>query len=183
MKDSKSRSAKTLGVLVATLIAGASCSRQPVNESQPPGSASPAAANVRTTADVVKVQAPPISISAGGKADATITISISPDFHVNANPATFDYLIPTEVTAQNPEDVTLGKPVYPAAEKRKFQFADVPLAVYEGETRVKLPLTLKSNAAKGTRSIPFSVRVQACDQEKCFPPDTLRQTLVVEVND
>jgi hypothetical protein len=119
-------------------------------------------------------------MSAGQSIAAAITLSIQPGFHVNANPPTFSYLIATEVTAAKVEGITIGKPVYPAAVKRKFQFADQPLAVYEGEARVTLPLTFASGA-KGPRSLPITVRVQACDEQQCFPPATLNTNLQIEV--
>ena len=79
------------------------------------------------------------------------------------------------------EVLTFDKPVYPAAEKRKFQFAEQPLAVYEGNIQVKVPFQAAPNAAKGKRSLAVHVRVQACDEEKCFPPDTLQSTRVIDL--
>lgn len=139
------------------------------------------AAGIVTSADVVKVRAANVTVSAGGNADATVTLSISPNFHVNANPASYPYLIPTEVKAEKVDGLTAGKPVYPTAEKKKFQFAAEPLAVYEGEAQIKLPLHAEKNVATGTLSLPISIRVQACDHEACFPPATLKTTISVEV--
>jgi len=145
---------------------------------------SPTPAQVSSSADVVKVTTPELSselsVNGGQTVDVVITLSIKPGFHVNANPPTFAYLIPTEVTATKVEGATVGKPLYPAAVKRKFQFADQPLAVYEGEARVTLPLSIASGA-KGPRSLPITVRVQACDEQQCFPPATLKTTLQIEV--
>ena len=169
-------------ILVVVISLGLAClggCSKPTDRQRPNDAQSPAL-NVRSSADVVKVSTPNLSISVGGKADAIIALSISPGYHVNANPATFDYLIATNVTAGKSEGLSTGKPVYPAAEKKKFQFAEAPLAVYEGEVQIKLPLTAAANAS-GVRSLPVDVRVQACDQEKCFPPDTLHTTLAVEV--
>ena len=106
------------------------------------------AANVRSSGDVVKVSVAPLTISAGGSGEAMIKLSISPGYHVNANPATYDYLIATQVTAGNVDGITAGKPAYPAGRKQKFQFADEPLAVYEGETQIKLPLSSSADAAR-----------------------------------
>jgi hypothetical protein len=108
-----------------------------------------------------------------------IALSISPGFHINANPATFPYLIATEVTANKLEGINIGAPVYPAAVKRKFQFAEQPLAVYEGEASIKLNLRAEANAATGRKSLPINVRVQACDEEQCFPPATINTTIPV----
>lgn len=100
---------------------------------------------------------------------------------MNANPATFDYLIATEVTVDKSDGLTFGKPVYPASEKRKFQFAEQPLAVYEGNLQIKLPIQAAPTAAKGKRSLAVHLRVQACDEEKCFPPDTLQAAPVIDL--
>jgi len=157
------------------------CSRtSPSVANVAPSSPSPAP-GISSSADIVKVPSTAASISAGSNVGATVTLSISAGFHVNANPATFSYLIPTEVTTGTIEGVSVGKPVYPLAVKRKFQFANEPLAVYEGNAQVRLPLRGEKNAAKGARSLPVYVRVQACDHEQCFPPATLTTTMAVEV--
>lgn len=138
-------------------------------------------ANVDTSADVVKVGSASSELSPGGSAELAIPISILPGYHVNANPATFDYLIATELTFDKADGITFGKPLYPASEKRKFQFAPEPLAVYEGTVQIKLPLQAAAGAATGKRTLAVHLRVQACDEEKCFPPDTLQATPAVEL--
>jgi hypothetical protein len=130
---------------------------------------------------VVSVRSADVSIPAGGNADATVTLSILPGYHVNANPATFSYLIPTAVDPGKVEGVVAGKPIYPLAQKKKFQFAEEPLAVYEGEVQIRLPLRVEANAGKGARSLLVDVRIQACDSEKCYAPDTLKTMIVVDV--
>jgi DsbC/DsbD-like thiol-disulfide interchange protein len=158
------------------------CHTSTVSDGSPDRSTqSPTPAQVSSSADVVKGVLPDVSVNAGQSVNAAIKLSIKPGFHVNANPPTFSYLIPTEVTAAKVEGVTVGKPVYPAAVKRKFQFADQPLAVYEGEALVTLPLSVAAGAAKGPRSLPIKLRIQACDEQQCFPPSTLNTTLQIEV--
>src|SRR5260370_23465606 len=69
--------------------------RSETGSSAPASSPSPAA--ISSSAQVVKVTTQPVSIAANGSADALVRLSISPGFHINANPATFHYLIATEV--------------------------------------------------------------------------------------
>jgi hypothetical protein len=164
----------------------AACSRgDPNAKTTEPSVPAVTPAQVSSSADVVKVSTPELGsellANAGRTVDAAIKLSIKPGFHVNANPPTFSYLIPTEVTTAKVEGITVGKPVYPAAVKRKFQFADEPLAVYEGEALVTLPLNVAGGAAKGPRSLPITVRVQACDEQQCFPPAILNTSIQVEV--
>jgi thiol:disulfide interchange protein DsbD len=144
----------------------------------PPSSSTP---EVSSSAQVVKVSTSPVEIAANGSTDALVTLSISPGYHVNANPATFSYLIATEITPGKADGIIVGKPAYPNAEKRKFQFAEEPLGVYEGETQIKLPIRADTKAATGSRPLPISVRVQACDNEKCYPPASVSATIPIEV--
>jgi DsbC/DsbD-like thiol-disulfide interchange protein len=145
-----------------------------------PGQASTPAV-ISSSEQVVKVASAPVSISPNSSAEAVVTLSISPGFHINANPATFSYLIATEVTPGKMANITAGSPTYPAPVKKKFQFAEQPLAVYEGQIPIKLTLRAEKNATSGPLSVPITVRVQACDEEKCFPPATVSSTISVIV--
>lgn len=167
------------------------CNRGSETSGSPTSPASPA--EVSSSAQVVKVEPVPVQINEGGSADATVKLTISAGYHVNGNPATFPYLIPTEVApAPDPDGFCAhpGKPIYPPAAKAKFDFAEEPLAVYEGTIVVKLPLRLPKSGekgcyiypAKGARdSLPIKVTIQACDHEKCFPPATVDAAIPVEV--
>jgi hypothetical protein len=135
---------------------------------------------VSSSSDVVRLRTEAVSLP-GGNIDAKVLLAVSPGFHVNANPATFPYLIATEVTTGKVEGITVGAPVYPDPVKRKFQFAEQPLAVYEAEVSIRLNLRAEKNAAAGPRSLPITLRVQACDEEKCYPPATLNSTISVTV--
>lgn len=148
----------------------------------PPATAGSSPAPVSSSLDVVKIKSESVSIAPGGNADATVVLTVSPGFHINANPATFPYLIATELEVGNGYGrITAGKPVYPAAQKRRFKFAEQPLAVYEGEVRLTLALRAMPKATKGPVSLPISVMVQACDEEKCYPPGWLNAMVPVEV--
>jgi len=137
---------------------------------------------VSSSLDVVKIKTDSVAIAVGGNANGKVVLAITPGFHINANPATFPYLIATTLEVGNGYGlITAGKPVYPAAQTREFQFADKPLAVYQGEVSLGLPLSATTKATRGPVSLPISVTVQACDEEKCYPPGKLNATIAVEV--
>jgi len=138
-------------------------------------------AQVSSSAQIVKVSASSVEIVQGGSADAIITLTISPGYHINANPASFPYLIPTEVMPAGADGITAGAPIYPTSQKRKFQFAEETLAVYEGDAQIKMSLRADSNAPGGARSFLITARVQACDNEKCYPPANIDATIPIEV--
>jgi DsbC/DsbD-like thiol-disulfide interchange protein len=144
-------------------------------------SSSATPAEISSSAQVVKVVASPVQLAANGSANAVLRLSISPGYHVNANPASFSYLIATAVTPGKAEGIEAGKPGYPAAKKQKFEFEEEPLLVYEGDTTITLSLRAESNAQPGSRQLPVTVRVQACDNEKCYPPANVEATIPIEV--
>jgi hypothetical protein len=72
--------------------------------------------------------------------------------------------------------------VYPKATEKKFPFADKPLAVYEGDAELKTTLKIEKTAKKGERSIPASLRIQACDNQVCYPPGTVELAIPVTIN-
>lgn len=171
-----------LGLL---LICAACADKPPAKPAIPPvASPSPMSAISRpvSSADVVKASVADIEIVAGKAGDAQVQISISPGYHVNANPATFPYLIATAVEAGASNGISAGKPIYPAAAMKTFSFEkQQPLAVYEGVAGVKLPVQAAANAEKGQRTVPLKVRVQACDDAACYAPATLEIPLRVTV--
>jgi hypothetical protein len=133
-------------------------------------------------ADVVRVEAPKVEIKSGASADASIKLTIANGYHVNANPASFSYLIATEVQLQPGKDVTADKPVYPTALTKTFAFSKDPLSVYEGTVEIKIPLKADSKAAKGEQKLAARVRVQPCDDQTCFPPRTIETSIPVGIN-
>ncbi|HEY0377574.1 MAG TPA: protein-disulfide reductase DsbD domain-containing protein [Pyrinomonadaceae bacterium] len=132
-------------------------------------------------ADVVRVDVPGVELKAGGTTEATVKLNVASGYHINANPPSFSYLKATELIVEAGEGVTAGKPTYPPSVTRKFTFSKDPLAVYEGETAIKLPLTAAAGAKKGAQTLKGRLRVQACDEEKCYPPRTVEAAIPVTV--
>jgi DsbC/DsbD-like thiol-disulfide interchange protein len=168
---------RTSTVAIAILVALAieACQKnspQPVQSQATP-------AEVSSTAEVVKVVGHFVPKAAG--APANVELEITPGFHVNANPATFPYLIATQVLPGKVEGITVGQIAYPAGVPKKFAFADQPLSVYEGKVTIPISLTAGPDA-KGERTLPLKLRVQACDSEKCLPPSTLDAAIAINLD-
>jgi thioredoxin:protein disulfide reductase len=169
-------SISVIGVVALLLTFLTGCTKPATN--QGPAASQTSQREVRSSTDIVSLSGTGTAMSGGNEGEALVLLNIEPGYHVNANPATYPYLIATEVTADKVDGIDVGKAIYPPAKKQKFQFAEEPLAVYEGQVEVKLPIKV---AGKGSRSLPLKVRVQACDHEKCFPPATLNTNVSVEV--
>jgi hypothetical protein len=168
------------------------CSQAQTPNSSPNTANAPAAADkgaitseTTTTksppSDVVRVETSGVEIKAGNAAEASFKLTIASGYHINANPPSFSYLKATELTVEPGAGITTGKPVYPSSVTRKFAFSKDPLAVYEGETMIKLPLNAAASAQKGARTLKGKLRIQACDEEACYPPRTIETSIPVTV--
>lgn len=135
-----------------------------------------------TPEEIVRARADEVALRAGLIGEAHVHLQIADGYHVNANPATFSYLKATELELTPPEGFTVGRPAYPPAVNKKFQFAPQPLAVYEHEALIKLPLRVSASAPKGAQTLHAQVQVQACDEEKCFPPTIIPADIAVTIN-
>ena len=65
---------------------------------------------------------------------------------------------------------------------RQFSFSEKPLAVYEGEARIKFALKVRPGARAGGQTLRARVRYQACDDAQCYPPKTVETGIPVRVN-
>ena len=178
------RSTQLLLNCLVILLVSAACTKSASNSPSEPANApaaSPAAQKI-TSENVVKAAAQRVEIPAGGSAEATVRLTIQSGYHVNANPPTFSYLKATALEISPADGVSVAFVTYPKALNKKLAFAEKPLAVYEGETDLKATLKADKAAKKGERSIPARLRIQACDDQVCYPPGTLELAIPVNIN-
>ena len=131
--------------------------------------------------DVVKAAPQPVEIAAGSSGEATVRLTIKGGYHINANPPTYPYLIATALEISPADGFSVGSVIYPRPLSRKFVFAEKPLAVYEGETEVKARLKADKSAKLGQQSLSAKLRIQACDEQVCYPPGTLDLVIPVSI--
>ena len=162
----------------------AACSK-PASNSTAETSNSPApspSAQKITSESVVKAAAERIEIPAGGSGEATVRLTIQSGYHVNANPPTYPYLKATALDVSPGDGVNVAFVTYPKAIEKKFVFAEKPLAVYEGTTDLKATFKVDKAVRKGERSVPARLRIQACDDQVCYPPGTVELAIPVNIN-
>ncbi|MDT7858242.1 cytochrome c biogenesis protein CcdA [Rubrivirga sp. S365] len=112
---------------------------------------------------------------------AAVVLTVEEGWHVNANRPSQDYLIGTEVSLDGHPGFLLAEARYPPPLAVEFAFADAPLDVYEGDVPVLLSLRAGDAVEPGTYELGVSVRVQACNDEVCLRPSTLRTAVPVRV--
>jgi hypothetical protein len=99
----------------------------------------------------------------------TVHLAIAEGWHVNANPASQQFLIPTAVEAAG---AGLEGVRYPEPRLIRPSYAEEDLAVYEGAVEITGRVRPEDPAAR------LRVTYQPCDAERCLPPVT--EELAVE---
>ena len=151
------------------------------SKTQPPANADQQRPHV-TSVGVVKATPVAASVTKGESGEAVVRLKITDGYHVNANPPSLSYLIPTQLDLTSAAGVSVDFITYPEGIKKKFSFApEQPLSVYEGETDLKVRLTATKTAKIGEHNLSAKLRVQACDDQVCHPPGTMDLTLPVMV--
>ena len=143
----------------------------------------PGAFHMPSSADKVRITVPvsPTDSTSGNQSIA-VTLHIQKGWHVNANPPSLPFLIPTTAHAE-----IFGKTVplavqYPPGRDSDIRLDGKPIAVYDDNTTLIARFRSgKLQAPQSKQSLTIMVTVQSCgDQGICLPPSTLKK--VVHVN-
>jgi hypothetical protein len=110
-----------------------------------------------------------------------VVLTVAKGWHVNANPASLDFLIPTTVEVSAPQVRLHLAPDYPPGKRINAGLGSEKIAVYEGRVEIPARLKVEGLPPDGTRgTLAVSVRTQACnDTGRCLAPTTLRTTVPV----
>ena len=113
-----------------------------------------------------------LALKRGASGEAKISVSVTPNFHVNSNTPSDAYLIPLKLTwtpggALEPVGV-----VFPKPRMEKYEFSDKPLSVFTGDFDLVAKFKAPTDAPQGPGIMVGKLRYQACNNNSCFPPKT-----------
>jgi uncharacterized protein YyaL (SSP411 family) len=153
--------------------------RPPARPESAPSSPMPGSPGVVTA---LVLPPKPAAVAPGGEFEVGITLTIQGKYHIYANPAGSENVIPTVVTLSPGSKAELVEVRYPSGESRVLA-ASGPgkVAVYEDKAALTARIRLADNARPGLAEILLRVRYQACDDRACLAPSTLEVPLKVEV--
>ena len=123
----------------------------------------------------------PDKIKKGRSVRATVVMDIPNGLHVQSNKPLDKFLVPTKLDVETPAGMRAGAITYPRAVMRSLKFSKNKVAVYEGRTSIRFPVTVQPNYAGGAAEIRGKLRFQACNDESCFPPVTREVKMWVNV--
>ncbi|MGR9035449.1 MAG: DUF255 domain-containing protein [Gammaproteobacteria bacterium] len=94
----------------------------------------------------------------------TAVLDIVEGWHINANPASLDFLIPTSVDVREDSGKAEARPAYPDARAMTTPLGDIK--VYEGKISIPVQVTRPGNI----ENLRLLVRAQACKDTTCLAP-------------
>lgn len=131
---------------------------------------------------VVHVSVPDtLVIAQRGKGTAHVKLAIDAGYHVQANPASADYLIPTALKLKAPRGLKVSRAVYPKGTPYSLEGTTEKLSTYEGSVEVNVPLRATDEARPGSYTLHGTLRAQACDARACYAPADFPVDIVVRV--
>ncbi len=115
-----------------------------------------------------------VQIRAGASTSVEMDFRIGSEFHINSHHPKADYLIPTALKLNAPEQLTVADLKYPAGEEMAFAFSpNEKLSVYSGDFSIDAVLKAPASAAAGNYPVKGELRFQACDHSACYPPRSI----------
>jgi thioredoxin:protein disulfide reductase len=125
----------------------------------------------RPTAEVSPVAATD-AVRAGRSAKLALRVALPEGFHVQSNAPRDPTLIPTVLTIDAPEGVTVEEIVYPRPTDLEQAGQKQPLAVFEREFAIGVVIQVDAKTAPGEIVLPARLRYQTCNAQLCFAPTT-----------
>lgn len=110
----------------------------------------------------------------GDTFNVALHLKIAAGWHINANPASQDNLIPTTVAVNENALVEAVDVAYPQGSSVRFEFSAGSLNVYEENLTIPLRLKQKPNTS-GEKNAAFTLKLtyQLCNETQCLLPQTL----------
>jgi hypothetical protein len=127
----------------------------------------------------ISPQCKPGSVS-GWDGQLQVRVAISPQYHINSNKPTLDFLIPTQLRMQSTTGAVLGTPAYPKGKEKRFAFTEQPISVYEGTIEIRIPYRILPSRLGKNLPVQGILAFQACTENACLPPkeETFRAELL-----
>jgi uncharacterized protein YyaL (SSP411 family) len=113
-------------------------------------------------------------LPAGGTSDIAVVIDVKPGWHIQANPPSPENMIATEVKLVASEGMELTNLVFPMGVPHTLPEFEVPVSVYDNRVIVRGKVTVPESLAGKTEELRIDVKYQACNEESCRPPRTVK---------
>ena len=115
-------------------------------------------------------------LPAGGSCRVAMLVTIQEGWHINTNPPHPETMIPTQFTVKAKHGTVLKDVKYPAGVKISVKGLPDPQTIYEKQVLLHGVLSVPKESAGQMEELELMVRYQACNEDICHPPKTLKLT-------
>ncbi len=118
----------------------------------------------------------------GSEFKIAVKVKVDSGWHINSDKPNEDFLIPSQFSIDT-SLFKMGKVAYPKAHDLKLEISETPLSVWESEVYVGALVNAPENLAPGKYLLPVYLDYQACNNMTCMPPNTVKDTIEIEIAD
>ncbi len=127
------------------------------------------------------VPSSPVAVVKGQAAQLSVKAKIKKGFHIQANPASDEFLIPTTLTLQASKAIVSGKPTYPPGRPYRLKGSTIDLLTYKDEVTIKVPVRVMDATPAGKASLIGKLDFQPCNNRKCLFPRSVPVLIPVQI--
>ena len=98
-----------------------------------------------------------------------LIVQVNQPYHIQANPASDPYLIPTRLEFESTPGMTLERANYPEGNPFVLEGSPHTISVYDGRFEISARYRLDERI-DAEAPLAGSLTYQACDHKSCFPP-------------
>ena len=127
----------------------------------------------------------PEKIAAPGHGVVVIHLAVVSGYHIQSHHPLESFLIPASVKLLPSAGLVFGAAHYPAAITLPVPTQVTKLgklSVYKGRFDIRVPFKVLGTAAAGRRKITARLTFQACNDQSCLVPQTLRLRTLLRIN-
>jgi len=117
---------------------------------------------------------------AGEELRLAVELTVDRGWHVNSDDPGDEFSLPTTVEFLLPEGWLAPVVSFPGGVAIEFEFADVPIEVWEDEAVILAGLSIPESAVGEVR-LRVAVTAQACNNTQCLPPEEVRAGVDITV--
>ena len=117
----------------------------------------------------------------GSKFRIAVVIHLADTWHINAQPASMEGLIPTTLTLETPASIVIDQIHYPTGKNVTVSWADAPVALYTGKVIIFVDAHVRDDAQIEPVRLAAALRYQACDDKVCLAPETIPLAVETEI--
>ena len=110
----------------------------------------------------------------GGKCPVAIELTIAKEWHINANPANPDFMIPTEIKITSPQKIKMTRVKYPKHELLEVEGQEEPSHVYGNKVMIYTLLEIDAAEMAEKGELEVEIKFQACNSKTCEAPDVIK---------